>query len=97
MAVSTVMVNLGAYAFPDCNPYEAKQRLLSAFEPLKNAVDTERILNKAFQLAEAFRRAWNEPGNRDERTIKERLKNLSGYDTGGLDKLRLHWIGRFAH
>jgi len=69
LAVSTVMAHLAAYAFPECNLYEAKQRLLSAFEHLKNTVDTELVLDKAFELAEVFRRPWTEPAGRDGPTI----------------------------
>ena len=69
LAVSTVMAYLAAYAFPECNLFEAKQSLLSAFGPLKNTVDAERVLDKAFQLAEVFRRPWTEPGSSNEPTI----------------------------
>ena len=69
LAVSTVMAYLAAYAFPECNLFEAKQSLLSAFGPLKNTVDAERVLDKAFQLAEVFRRPWTEAAGRDGPTI----------------------------
>lgn len=61
LAVSTVMAYLAAYALPECNLTEAKERLHFAFEPLKNTIDTKLILDKAFHLAEVFRRPWTEP------------------------------------
>ncbi len=42
-------------AVPDYNLYQAKQRMLSAFEPLNSTVDVERLLDRAFQIAEVFR------------------------------------------
>jgi hypothetical protein len=69
LAVSTVMAYLAAYAFPDCNLGEVKQRMLVVLEPLKSTVDVEAVIDKAFQLAGVFRRPWTEPGNREDRTI----------------------------
>lgn len=65
LAVSTVMAYLAAYAFPDCNIYDVKQRMLVALEPIKSAVDVESLLDKALGLAEVFRRPWTEPGDPD--------------------------------
>ena len=69
LAVATVMAYLAAYAFPDCNLYDVKQRMLLAFEPLKTAADVESLVDKALRLAEVFRRPWTEPGNPDGPTI----------------------------
>jgi len=64
LAVSIVMAYLAAYAFPDCNLYDLKQRMVVALEPLKSAVHVESLVHKAVDLAEMFRRPWTEPGDR---------------------------------
>ena len=69
LAVTTVMAYLAAYAFPDSNLYDLKQRMLLAFEPLKNVVEVEPLLDRAIALAEVFRRPWTEAGNPDGPTI----------------------------
>lgn len=70
LAVATVMAYLGAYAFPDCNRHELKQRMLFTFEPLKkDAVDVDPLVDRALDLAEVFRRPWTEPGDPDGPTI----------------------------
>ncbi len=69
LAVSTVMAYLAAYAFPNCNLYDVKQRMLVALEPLKSSVNVESLLDRALELAEVFRRPWTEPGDPDGPTI----------------------------
>lgn len=76
LTVATVMAYLAAYAFPGCNLYDVKQRMLVAFEPLKSAVDVESPLDKALDLAEVFRRPWTEPGELDGPTIQNRQRCL---------------------
>lgn len=61
LSVTTVMGYLSAYAFPDCNLYEAKQRMLLALEPLRSSIDVEALVDRALRLAEVFRRPWTEP------------------------------------
>jgi hypothetical protein len=69
LAITTVMAFLAAYAFPGGNLHDVKQRMLIAFEPFKNVVDIEPLLDRALALAEVFRRPWTEAGNPDESTI----------------------------
>ena len=69
LAVTTVMAYLAAYAFPDGNLYDVKQRMLLAFEPLRNVVQIEPLLDRALALAEVFRRPWTEAGNPNGPTI----------------------------
>jgi hypothetical protein len=69
LAVTTVMAYLAAYAFPEGNLHDLKQRMTLAFEPLKNVVDVQTLLDKGLTLAEVFRRPWTEPGNPEGPTI----------------------------
>jgi hypothetical protein len=70
LAVVTVMAYLGAYVFPDANLHELKKRLVGTLEPLNAIVDTEAVVEKAAELAQAFRRPWSEePSPTGERTI----------------------------
>ena len=70
LAVVTVMAYLGTYVFPDANLYELKKKLVATLEPLNAVVDIEAVVEKAAQLAQAFRRPWSEePSPTGERTI----------------------------
>jgi hypothetical protein len=70
LAVVTVMAYLGAYVFPDANLYEVKQKLVATLEPLRSIVDLETVVEKAAELAQAFRRPWSEePSPTGEKTI----------------------------
>ena len=69
LAVVTVMAYLGAYVFPDANLYELKKKLVATLEPL-NSVDIEAVVEKAAELAQAFRRPWSEePSPTGDKTI----------------------------
>ena len=61
LAVTTVMAYLAAYAFPDGNLWEIRQRMIAALDPLKTCTDVEALVMRATTLAEVFRRPWTEP------------------------------------
>lgn len=69
LAVATVMGYLAAYAFPGGNLYDAKQRMLLAFGPLRSCMQVEPLVDRALRLAEVFRRPWTEPGDATGPTI----------------------------
>jgi hypothetical protein len=70
LAVVTVMAYLGAYVFPDANLYELKKKLVATLEPLNAVADIGAVVEKAAELAQAFRRPWSEePSPTGERTI----------------------------
>ncbi len=69
LAITCVMGFLAAYAFPGCNLYEVKQRMLLAFEPLRSSIDVELLLDRALKVATVFRRPWTEPGDPTGPTI----------------------------
>lgn len=69
LAVTTVLAYLAAYAFPDGNLYDVKQRMLLAFDRLKNVVEVEPLLDRALALADVFRRPWTEAVNPNGPTI----------------------------
>lgn len=69
LAAVAIMAYLGAYAFPDDNLYNLRERLIAALDPLKDAADIEAVVEKATELAQVFRRPWSEPGAEDGPTI----------------------------
>jgi hypothetical protein len=69
LAVTSIMGYLAAYAFPDCNLYDLRQRMLLAFEPLRPSIDVELLVDRSLKLAEVFRRPWTEPGDPSGPTV----------------------------
>ena len=61
LGITTIMAYIRAYAFPEGNLFDLKQRMLLVFEPLRDSVDAESLVDRALRLAEVFRRPWTEP------------------------------------
>jgi hypothetical protein len=68
-AVVAIMAYLGAYAFPKENLYGLKQKLRDALADEFTPDQIERVIDRAVDVAECFRRPWEESGSREEPTI----------------------------
>ena len=70
LAIVTVMAYLGAYVFPDENLHGLKTKLVATLQPFDALVDVGTVVERAADLAQAFRRPWSEePSRTGERTI----------------------------
>jgi hypothetical protein len=63
LAVVAVMGYLAAYVWRDENLYGVRKQMVTVLEPWRHTTDIERIVSRATELAQVFRRPWSEPLN----------------------------------
>jgi hypothetical protein len=61
LAVLAVMSYLAAYVWRDENLFGVRKQMVALLEPWRHTTDIERIVSRATELAQVFRRPWSEP------------------------------------